>query len=38
MSQNKNRFEVAAIIAVFVAGALMFTASSTITNAQSSQQ
>jgi hypothetical protein len=29
MTQNKNRFEVAAIIVVFVTGALMFTASST---------
>ena len=40
MTQNKNRFEVAAIIVVFVTGALMFTASSTynIANAQGSQQ
>jgi hypothetical protein len=40
MGQNKNRFEVAVIIAVFVAGASMFTASSTynIANAQGSQQ
>jgi hypothetical protein len=40
MGKNKNRFEVAVIIAVFVAGASMFTASSTYNNAnaQGSQQ
>lgn len=40
MRQHKNRFEIAAIITVFVAGALMFTASSTynIANAQGGQQ
>src|SRR5918911_4323725 len=41
MKQNKNRLEVAAIIAVFVAGALTFMSSSSsynIANAQGSQQ
>ncbi|MFL6420678.1 MAG: hypothetical protein ACJ71P_14915 [Nitrososphaeraceae archaeon] len=40
MRQNKNRLEVAAIIAVFVAGALTFMYSSTynIANAQGAQQ
>jgi len=40
MGKNKNRFEVAAVIAVFVAAGSMFTASSTynIANAQGSQQ
>ena len=41
MRQSKNRLEVAAIIAVFVAGALMFTSSSStynIANAQGGQQ
>ncbi|HJT48812.1 MAG TPA: hypothetical protein VJ729_11580 [Nitrososphaeraceae archaeon] len=40
MRQVKNSFEIAAIIAVFVAGASMFTASSTynIANAQGGQQ
>jgi len=40
MGQVKNSFEIAAIVAVFVAGASMFTASSTynIANAQGGQQ
>jgi hypothetical protein len=41
MRQSKNRFEVAAIIAVFVAGALMLTVSNStynIANAQGGQQ
>ena len=42
MRQNKNRLEVAAIIAVFVAGALIFMSNSSstynIANAQGSQQ
>ena len=42
MIQNKNRFEVAAIIAVFVAGALIFISNSdntyNIANAQGNQQ
>ena len=38
MRQNNNRLEIAAIIVVFVAGALIFTTSSTynIANAQGS--
>ncbi|MFL6323280.1 MAG: hypothetical protein ACJ72C_00765 [Nitrososphaeraceae archaeon] len=40
MRQNNNRLEIAAIIVVFVAGALIFTTSSTynIANAQGGQQ
>jgi hypothetical protein len=40
MRQNKNRLEVAAVIGVFVAGALIFMSSSTynIANAQGAQQ
>ena len=40
MRQNKNRLEVAVIIAVFVTGALIFMSSSTynIANAQGAQQ
>lgn len=40
MRQNKNKFEVAVIIAVFVVGASMFAVSSTynIVNAQGAQQ
>ena len=41
MRQNKNRLDVVAIIIVFVAGALMFTASNStynIANAQGGQQ
>jgi tryptophan-rich sensory protein len=40
MRQNNNRLQVAAIIVIFVAGALMFTTSSTynIANAQGGQQ
>ena len=40
MRQNNNRLQVAAIIIVFVAGALIFTTSSTynIANAQGAQQ
>ena len=40
MRQDKNKFEVAVIIAVFVAGTSMFAASSTynIANTQGGQQ
>ena len=38
MRQNKNRLEIAAIIAVLVAAGSMFTASSTVANAQGGQQ
>ncbi len=38
MKQKKNILEVAAIIAVFVAAGSMFTASSTVANAQGGQQ
>ena len=40
MRQNNNRLQVAAIIIVFIAGALIFTASSTynVANAQAGQQ
>ena len=37
MRQNKNRIEFVAIIVVFVAGALMFTASNSIYNIANAQ-